>query len=58
MAIFFLLNHGTNNGPLKYSPVVAPLTIGMVDIEHMYDIKHAILLYLIYLLVATNQQFR
>ena len=36
---------------------MAPLTISMVDIEHMYDIKHAILFCFIYLLVGLIQQF-
>ncbi len=58
MAIYFLKIHDTTDGPLIYSPVVAPLTVGMVNIEHIHDIEHAILLYLTYTLVATNQQFR
>ncbi len=37
-----------NDGPLKYGPVEVPLTNGMVNIEHMHDIKHAMLLYFIY----------
>ena len=47
--------HDINYGPLKYGPVVVPLTNGMVDIEHMHDIKHAMLLYLIYIIVAKIQ---
>ncbi len=36
---------------------MVPLTYGMVDIEHIHGIKHTMLLYLIYIIVATNQQF-
>ena len=37
---------------------MVPLTNGMVDIEHMYELKHTILHYLMYTLIASNQQFR
>ncbi len=47
-----------NDDPLKYGPVVVPLTNCMVDIEDMHDIKHAMLLYLIYIIAAKIQQFR
>ena len=40
---------------VKYGPVVVSLTNGMVDIEHMHGIKHAMLLYLIHIVVAKIQ---
>ncbi len=53
---FFMQKHGATDGPLKYGPVVVPLNDGMTDIEHMKDNKHTQLLYLIHIVVSTNQQ--
>ena len=47
----------STNGPLKYGPVVVPLTDGMIDTEYMKDNNHTQLFYLIHFVVFTYQQF-